>query len=82
MRIGIEPPIITDYPSLRRAMALHRQKLGISQIAFDDLSGLQTGYTGKLECGLKHYGEMSLAVTLAGLGLALVPVLHGNPVKL
>jgi len=88
-RLGLQHPekkaiqpetsqIIVKYDDLPVALSAARKKIGLSQLELDDLSGLQTGYTGKLECGLKHYGPVSFGATLAGLGLALVLIPHGK----
>lgn len=66
--------VIVNYEDLRVTLAAIRKQNGMSQNDFDDRAGLQLGYTGKLECGMKHYGEMSLAATLRALGIGLVVI--------
>jgi hypothetical protein len=64
-------PPIRDYETLRKAIAAARRKSGMSQMVFDDVSGLQSGYMGKLEAGLKGFGPMSLGLVLDTLGAEL-----------
>ncbi len=63
--------VVTEYPALARALADRRKELGLSQLATDAIAGFHDGYTGKLECGLKHLGSMSLPSILGALGLKL-----------
>ncbi len=48
-----------------------RVELGLKQLDVDDIAGLQGGYTGKIECGSKGFGPMSLTALLGALGLVL-----------
>lgn len=64
--------VAVDYAGLRKLVAARRQELGLRQLEVDDLAGVQQGYTGKLECGLRHFGDMSLGSILGALGLSLV----------
>lgn len=66
--------VAVDYPGLRGLIAARRRELGLRQLEVDDLAGVQSGYTGKLECGLRHFGDMSLGSILGALGLSLVAV--------
>jgi hypothetical protein len=63
---------VQTFDDLRKAFAEHRRQAGVRQLELDDIAGLQSGYTGKLECGTKRYGDMSLSCTLGALGLQLV----------
>lgn len=69
-----QPPLATvrSYDDLRRAIAVRRKELGIVQMELDDLTGLPSGYSGKLECGVRHFGSLSLGLTLEALGIELV----------
>jgi hypothetical protein len=58
---------IRDYSQLRDAIAARRQQLGLRQLDADEKSGLQTGYFGKIECGVRKLGDLSLPMVLAGL---------------
>jgi hypothetical protein len=62
---------IRDYSQLREAIAFRRQQLGLRQLDADEKSGLQTGYFGKLECGVRTLGPLSLPMALAALDLDL-----------
>lgn len=66
--------IVADFPELRQALIQRRRALGHSQSLVDDIAGLAGGYTGKLECGLKNYGPVSLGPILGALGLELALV--------
>lgn len=73
----IAPDIVgtaVDYPGLRKLIAERRKELGLSQLAVDEIAGVQTGYVGKVECGARHFGDMSLAAILGALGLSLAVV--------
>jgi hypothetical protein len=63
--------VIATYQDLRAAIATRRKELGLSQLAVDEIAGLQSGYTAKLEVGIKNFGEMSLSAILGALGLVL-----------
>jgi hypothetical protein len=62
---------IRDYSQLREAIAIRRQQLGLRQLDADEKSGLQSGYFGKIECGLRKLGNLSLPMVLAALDLDL-----------
>jgi hypothetical protein len=78
--IRLEAPLVTEYDDLLRVFCRRRHDLQIPQLAFDWATGLQEGYTGKLECGIRNYGPISLGKTLRGLGLGLLVVPIGEPV--
>ncbi len=63
---------VRTYGEFRRAFASRREALGLSQLATDHIAGLPSGYVGKLECGMRHFGNMSLEVLLATLDLEIV----------
>lgn len=66
--------VAIDYPQLRALIAARRRELGLRQLEVDDMAGLQGGYTGKLECGDRHFGDMSLGSLLGALGVGLALV--------
>jgi hypothetical protein len=68
----LRPIIIRSYKELRLAIAAARKARGLKQLDVDHISGVQSGYTGKLECGDKNFGEMSFDSILGALGMALV----------
>jgi hypothetical protein len=72
---------ITSPEELRRELARRRREVGLPQLLFDRVAGLADGHTGKLECGTKTFGRMSLPTVLSALGLrlALVEAPEGVP---
>jgi transcriptional regulator with XRE-family HTH domain len=67
---------------LQRALAGRRLALGMTQLELDDRSGVQSGYSGKLEKGLRGFGDMSLAATLGALNCRLLLVFEdAEPVE-
>jgi hypothetical protein len=60
-----------DYSQLRQAIAARRRQLGLLQLEADEKSGLQPGYFGKIECGLRKLGDLSLPMALAALDAEL-----------
>ena len=68
-----------NHGELVRLLAQRRVDLRISQRALDDAAGLQEGYTGKIECGTRHLGPVSLETLLAALGLRLAVVEADQP---
>lgn len=73
----IAPDIVgtaVDYPGLRKLIAERRKELGLSQIAVDEIAGLAGGYTGKVECGMRCFGDMSLAAMFGALDMSLAVV--------
>jgi hypothetical protein len=58
---------IRDYDQLRQAIAARRRQLGLLQLEADERSGCQPGYQGKIECGVRKLGDLSLPMILAGL---------------
>jgi hypothetical protein len=47
---------VSNVRELAGVMRARRVELGIAQRALDHVSGLQEGYTGKLECGARRLG--------------------------
>ena len=68
----LRPIIIRSYKDLRLAIAAARKARGLKQLDVDHISGVQSGYTGKLECGDKNFGEMSFDAILGTLGVTLI----------
>ena len=50
---------------------IRRKHLGLSQLLVDELSGLQNGYTGKLEAGIRGLGKVTIPLLLGALKLEL-----------
>jgi hypothetical protein len=73
---------IRDYSQLRQAIAARRRQLGLLQLEVDHRSGCQPGYQGKIEAGCRKFGDLSLAMILAGLDcdLYLAPRSDVDPV--
>lgn len=67
---------VRDYDGLIAAIRARREELDVSLQTIDEVSGVQSGYAGKLLCNppMKHLGPMSLGVILGTLGLMLVVV--------
>jgi hypothetical protein len=70
---------VHNYQGLIAALKLRRQQMGMTQLDLDDLAGLQSGYTGKIEAGIKGLAHMSLDCILGGLRVRLV--VEGEPVN-
>ncbi len=66
------PAVAQGYSDLIRVFTARRRALHLPQLALDDLAGLQSGYTGKLECGDKNLGAMSLPAIAGALKLRLI----------
>ena len=62
---------ITTLEGLALALLNRRKSLGLSQVRVDDISGLQSGYTGKIEAEAKNPGRGK------GLGRTSLPLLLG-----
>lgn len=65
---------VTTYEDLLKVCVARRKELGLPQMLVDEIAGLQPGYTGKLECGDKRLGPLSLPCLLQALGLVLAVV--------
>lgn len=65
---------VDSYEALRLALIARRYSLGLPQLEVDAISGLQDGYTAKLERGSKRLGEVSMSCLLGALGLELLVV--------
>lgn len=61
-----------SYDDVRRVLRERRQALGLTHLQVDEIAGLQSGYTGKLEIATKNYGPMSLGSMLGALGVKIV----------
>jgi hypothetical protein len=74
---------IRDYDQLRAAIAARRRSLGLRQLEADEKSGLMGGYFGKIECGLRKLGDVSLPMVLAALDadLLLAPRTGSEPAE-
>lgn len=70
--------VARTYADLMALLRQRREELGRSQLENDAFSGLQDGYTGKLEIGPERggraMGRMSTERWLRGLGLVLMVV--------
>jgi hypothetical protein len=63
---------IRDYTQLRQAIAARRRQLGLRQLDLDEKSGLMSGYSGKIEAGVRKLGDISMPFLLAGLDCDLL----------
>ena len=73
---GPEQPLdiigtVRNYADLRALVAARRKELDLTQLEVDDLAGVQSGYTGKIECGARNFGEMSFDAIMGALGLSV-----------
>jgi hypothetical protein len=57
---------IRDYSQLTQALAARRRQLGLRQLDLDEKAGLMSGYSGKIEAGIRKLGDISLPNLLAG----------------
>ena len=71
---GMPIGVARSYEDIVAACRSRRQELGLPQLTIDEIAGLQSGYVGKIECGDKRLGPMSLPCLLGALGLELVMV--------
>jgi hypothetical protein len=74
---------IRSYEQLTSALAARRRQLGLRQLELDEKSGLMSGYSGKIEVGIRKLGNISLPNLLAALDcdLLLVPRREATPVE-
>jgi hypothetical protein len=74
---------IRDYSQLTQALAARRRQLGLRQLDLDEKAGLMSGYSGKIEAGIRKLGDISLPNLLAGLDadLFLAPRSETTPVE-
>jgi hypothetical protein len=63
---------IRDYNQLTGALAARRRQLGLRQLELDEKSGLQGGYSGKIEIQARRLGPLSLPMILAALDCDLL----------
>ena len=55
------------YEQLVTGFAARRRELGLRQLDLDQKSGLMSGYSGKIEVGIRKLGNISLPNLLAAL---------------
>jgi len=63
---------IRSYDQLRSALASRRMQLGLRQLDLDEKSCLMSGYSSKIEVGIRKLGNISLPNLLAALDADLV----------
>ena len=63
---------VRDLDGLIRACVARRRELGLTQLQVDAAAGIQDGYCGKWEAGVKGLGRMSLGCILGALRLKLI----------
>lgn len=64
---------------IRETFAARRRALGLRQLEVDDLAGTPDQYAGKLEAGMRNYGDVSLSCIMGALGLQLLVVERQEP---
>jgi transcriptional regulator with XRE-family HTH domain len=69
---------IRNYTELTQALAARRRQLGLRQLDLDEKAGLQNGYAGKVEAGIRHLGYLSLPMILAALDADLFLAPRGS----
>lgn len=68
---------IRTLEELIAAFRSRREELHLTQMALDDIAGLQDGYCGKIEAGPirgRSFGEVSLPLILDALGVRIILV--------
>jgi hypothetical protein len=67
---------VTDYDGMITAIRARMRELGVTNETIDSITGLQSGYVGKLlaPSRIKNLGPMSFGVMLQSLGLKLIVV--------
>lgn len=67
---------VSDYAGLLAAVRARVVELNITHENLDAVSGIQSGYAGKLLCNppIRNFGLVSLGLVLGGLGLKLLVV--------
>jgi hypothetical protein len=68
--------VVHDYSELVAALRARAEALNVSNLVLDEVSGLQSGYSGKLLSlhPKRTLGRLSLGLLLATLGVQLVMV--------
>ena len=61
-----------SYDQLVQALAARRRQLGLRQLDVDEKSGLQSGYTGKIEAKVRRLGDLSLPMLCAALDVDIL----------
>jgi hypothetical protein len=65
---------VRSYTELVRALDMHRVRAGFRHLEMDEKAGVPHGYYGKVACGIRNYGIVSLGLVLAVLGLKIILV--------
>jgi hypothetical protein len=60
------------YQQLTQALAARRRQLGLRQLDLDEKSGLQPGYSGKVEVGIRKLGDLSMPMLCAALDIDIL----------
>jgi hypothetical protein len=61
-----------DYDGLRALINARRVELRMRHLDLDHDAGLQSGYAGKIFCGMKNFGPLTLGPILDALGVDIV----------
>jgi hypothetical protein len=79
-----DAPLIRSMEDLLAALRARRDELELTHERLDDISGLPSGYFGKLlaPVPIKNLGWMSLGLALDSLGVALVLTENPDQVRL
>jgi hypothetical protein len=73
----------SDYDGLRALINARRVELRMRHLDLDHDAGLQSGYAGKLFCGMRNFGPLTLGPILDALDvdIVLMPRQAGSEVK-
>jgi hypothetical protein len=66
--------LLKSQEDIRALIRSRLDELGVTHELADELTGMASGYTSKLMCGLKNVGAISLPAYLDALGIGLVAV--------
>jgi hypothetical protein len=73
----------SDYDGLRALINARRVELRMRHLDLDHDAGLQSGYTGKIFCGMRNFGPLTLGPILDALDvdIVLIPRSVGTEAK-
>jgi hypothetical protein len=68
------PKLLKSQDDMRALVRARLDELCITHEVADELTGMASGYTSKLMCGMKNFGWQSMPAYLDALGIGLVAV--------
>ncbi len=74
--------VVTDYQTLINAFRRRKDDLSINHLTLDRITGLPSGYSGKLfgRANVRALGPISFGLILNALGLRMILVWMSGPV--